>query len=88
MCRDEMRPKCSQTDGLPSPPPGHFRLRRRETEEFGHDYSRVVFTVASCGRLFHSGVFRQKPGDQRSKEEGGVAQEVSLGGSQGHRFHA
>lgn len=88
MCRDEMRPKCPQTNGLPSPPPGHFRLRRREIEECGHDYSWVVFAVALCGRLLHSGVFKQKPGDQCSKEEGGIAREVSLGGSQGHRFHA
>ena len=87
MCRDAMRSKCPQTSGLPSPPPGYFRLRRREIEECGHDYSRVVFAVASCGRLLHSGVFKKKPGGQCGKEEGGIAQEFSLGGSQGHRLH-
>lgn len=29
MCRDELRPKCPQTNGLPSPPPGHFRLKEK-----------------------------------------------------------
>ena len=52
---------------------GTLDSRRREIEECGHDYSWVVFAVASCGRLLHSGVFKQKPGGQCSKEEGGVA---------------
>ena len=94
--REEILKCVEMSWGLSAPRPmgfhhlhlGTLDSRRREIEECGHDYSWIVFAVASCGRLLHSGVFKQKPGGQCSKEEEGVAWEVSLGGSQGHRFHA
>lgn len=47
----EMRSKCPQTNGLPSPPPGHFRLMRREIEECGHYNSWAYICCCFCGRL-------------------------------------